>query len=219
MSKFLYEFARVLMRNFVRIGYRVRCEGRENVPDEGGYLFISNHRSMMDAIFIGLLTPKSRFCFLAKQELFRNRFFGRLIQKLGAVAVDRGAGDISPLEELCQRLRNGENCLIFPEGTRSKDGKLGRFKSGAALIAAQTGVPVVPVGISYKGRLHFRSRVLLRVGPAFRIPQTEAANPSIAVLKAVRQEMTANVTALLPPPEDAQTEPQNASDQKGDLIS
>ena len=201
----LYRFAATVMRILMPICYKIRLEGKENLPTEGGYLFISNHRSMADVLIIGMQNHKTQFCVLAKQELFANGFFGRLIKKLGAIAIDRGSGDISPLDELAERLRNGENALIFPEGTRSKDGKMLRFKTGAALIALQTGVPIIPVGIDIKGELHFRSRVTVRYGPAFHVPVSDVTEglPSSALLKAARKEMTQNVAALLPPPEEA----------------
>lgn len=218
MSKAFYRFSVHVMQIVMPLWYKIRREGTENLPQEGGYLFISNHRSMADAILIPLLCPKKRFFILAKQELFSHGTVGWLLKNLGAVAVDRGAGDLSPLQELSDRLREGENALIFPEGTRSKDGRLGRFKSGAALIAAQTGVPVVPVGISFKGtKLHFRSRITLRIGEPFTIQQTTMENPSVAVLKSVRQEMAQHVCALLP--EEAQPAKKISSEQKGDLHS
>lgn len=198
-----YKFALGVMRFIMPLWYRVDTEGLENVPDEGGYLFISNHRSMADPILIGVQNPETQFCFLAKQELFSDGLVGWLLKKLGAVAVDRGTGDISPLEEIAARLEEGENALIFPEGTRSKDGKLGRFKTGAALIAAQTGVPIVPVSIYFEDELHFRSTIYVRYGAPFEIPQTDANDPSAAVLKQIRQEMTKQVSALLELSENA----------------
>jgi len=199
-----YKFASIVMRILMPICYKIKVEGRENLPEEGGYLFVSNHRSMVDVLIIGIQTPKTPFCILAKQELFENRFFGKLIGKLGAIAIDRGSGDISPLAELADRLEQGENALVFPEGTRSKDGKLLRFKTGAALIALQTGVPIVPVGIYFKGKLHFRSRITVRFGEVFQVPkiETDGALPPTAVMRDMRKEMTQRVTALLPQPEE-----------------
>ena len=153
---------------------------------------------MADPILIGVQNPQAQFCFLAKQELFSDGFVGWLLKNLGAIAIDRGTGDTDPLEEVEFRLQNGQNALIFPEGTRSKDGTLGKFKTGAALIAAQTGVPIIPVGILFDDdELHFRSTIHIRYGEPFRIPQTDRKNPSPAILKQVRQEMTKNVSALL----------------------
>ena len=193
-----YKFAMTVMRLIMPLWYKIEAEGLENLPDESGYLFVSNHRSMADPILIGVQNPDTQFCFLAKQELFSSGFIGWLLKKLGAVAIDRGAGDITALEEIEFRLQNGENALIFPEGTRSKDGKLGHFKTGAALIAAQTGVPVVPVAISFDDEsLHFRSRIYIRYGAPFEIPRIDPADPSPVILKQIRQKMTNNVSALL----------------------
>ncbi|MBR3046509.1 MAG: 1-acyl-sn-glycerol-3-phosphate acyltransferase [Oscillospiraceae bacterium] len=197
MSGF-YKFAIGVMRLVMPIWYKIDADGLEYLPEEGGYLFVSNHRSMADPILIGIQNPAAQFCFLAKQELFEDGFIGWLLKKLGAIAIDRGTGDTDPLEEIIFRLQNGDNALIFPEGTRSKDGTLGKFKTGAALIAAQTNVPVVPVGIYFDDdELHFRSTIHIRYGEPFRIPQTDPKNPSPAVLKQIRREMTENVSALL----------------------
>ena len=214
MSAF-YRFALGLVRIGMPIWYRIKVEGKENLPKEGGYLFVSNHRSNADPVLVGMQSKK-QFCFLAKQELFQHGIAGWLLRKLGAIAIDRGTGDLSPLQELAQRLENGENALIFPEGTRSKDGSLLRFKTGAALLAAQTGVPVVPVGISFSGKLHFRSRITVRFGAPFQIPQMDQDNISAAVLKQIRQSMTQNVAALLPPPEPA---PSDNAGEKGEIQS
>ncbi|MBR6419793.1 MAG: 1-acyl-sn-glycerol-3-phosphate acyltransferase [Oscillospiraceae bacterium] len=213
--KGFYKFAIRLMSFLMPLCYRIEVKGREQLPKEGGYLFVSNHRSNADPILIGIQNPETQFCFLAKQELFSQGFIGWLLKKLGAVAIDRGAGDVSALEELETRLRAGENALIFPEGTRSKDGKLMHFKTGAALIAAQTGVPVVPVGISFDGQLHFRSRILVTYGAPFSIPQTDPENPSGAVLKQIRQEMSRNVAALLPMQTESQVQEDKPA-QKGE---
>lgn len=203
-----YKFASVVMRILMSICYKIKVEGRENLPENGGHLFISNHRSMVDVVIIGIQTPKTPFCILAKQELFENKFFGKIIGSLGAIAIDRGSGDISPLTELADRLEQGENALVFPEGTRSKDGKLLRFKSGAMLIALQTGVPIVPVGIYFKGKLHFRSRITVRFGEVFQVPkiETDGALPPTTVMRDLRKEMTQKVTALLPQPEETDSQ-------------
>lgn len=192
-----YKFAISVLRLVMPLWYKLETEGLENVPEGSGYLFVSNHRSNADPILIGVQNPETQFCFLAKQELFSDGLIGWLLRKLGAVAVDRGAGDMTALEEIEFRLQNGQNALIFPEGTRSKDGKLGHFKTGAALIASQTGVPVVPVAISFDDELHFRSRIRISYGKPFDIPKTTAADPEPAVLKQVRKDMTEHVSALL----------------------
>ena len=132
--------------------YHVKVEGRENLPS-GSYVIASNHRSYADPPLIAVTSGCSKFSFVAKAELFRNPLFGWLIRKLGAFPVSR-----------VSKIKDGRRLVIFPEGTRSKTGKVGKGKTGVALIAARAGVPVVPAGIVYNGKLRFRSRVTVRYG-------------------------------------------------------
>ena len=204
----LYRFALGVVRLVYPRWYRIETHGKEYLPqdDAGGCLFVSNHRSMADAVLIGMSSPRRQFCFLAKQELFEKRFVGWFLKKLGAIAVDRGAGDMSPIEELKGRLKNGDHALIFPEGTRSKDGTLGRFKTGAALIAAQTGVPVIPVGISFEGKLHFRSKITVSYGAPILLEAETPGDPRPAELKIMKQTMTKAVSGLLPMQAEAESD-------------
>lgn len=218
MSGF-YKFAVGVMRLLMPLCFRMEAKGRENVPKEGGYLFISNHRSNADPIIIGIQNHKTQFCFLAKQELFQQGFAGWILRNLGAIAIDRGSGDLSPLDELKGQLQSGSNALIFPEGTRSKDGKLLRFKTGAALLAAQTGIPIVPVAISFEGKLHFRSKITVSYGAPFTVPHSAPDEmPAPGVLKQIRKEMTEHVAALLPPAEDVK-QIKDRSEKEGDSAS
>ncbi len=194
-----YRFALGVVRVVFPLWYHIDIQGKENIPQDGGYLFISNHRSLADPVLIGMQTKKIQFSFLAKQELFAKPMLSRLFTKLGAIAVDRGAGDLSPIEELKIRLNNGHNALIFPEGTRSKDGTLGKFKTGAALLAAQTGVPVVPAAITFEGKLHFRSKIVVSFGKPFEVSVSTPDDPQPKELKSVKLEMTKAVSDLLPP--------------------
>ncbi len=84
-----YKFAMTVMRLVMPLWYKIDADGMEYLPEEGGYLFVSNHRSMADPILIGVQNPKTQFCFLAKQELFSDGFIGWLLKNLGAVAIGR----------------------------------------------------------------------------------------------------------------------------------
>ena len=194
-----YRFALGVVRVVFPLWYRIEVKGKEHLPAQGGFLFISNHRSMADAVLIGIQSRKTQFAFLAKQELFEKPLLSGIFKKLGAIAVDRGAGDLSPIEELKNRLRDGQNALIFPEGTRSKDGTLGRFKTGAALLAAQTGVPVIPAAISFDGKLHFRSKILVTFGAPIAVSVENPDDPQPKELKTIKLAMTKAVSDLLPP--------------------
>lgn len=199
MTKF-YRFALAVMRPIMHLCFSIKTIGRENLPDGGGYLFVSNHRSYADPILIPMLERKTAFCFIAKQELFKNAFFKKIITALGAIAIDRGTCDLSPLDELTQRLKEGKNGLIFPEGTRSKDGKLGRFKSGAAYIVAQTGADVVPVSVQFQNKLRFRSRITVTFGAPIHLLDAPLSEPNPRELRRIKTEMHAAVAALLPAP-------------------
>ena len=133
-----YSFLRNCARLFYIIVYHIHVIGGENIPKEkGGYIIASNHVSNNDPPVVGI-TFKGKYTFMAKEELFEiNPIFSWLISKLGAFPVRRGAKDNTAIEKALESLGEGRIFVIFPEGTRSKDGTLGRAKSGVTLIAAQ----------------------------------------------------------------------------------
>ncbi len=159
-----YSFLRNCARLFYIIVYHIVVIGKENIPDQkGGYIIASNHVSNNDPPVVGI-TFRGKYTFMAKQELFEKNFlFTWLIKCLGAFPVKRGAKDNTAIERALESLEKGRIFVIFPEGTRSKDGKLGHAKSGVTLIAAQAKVPVVPVYIRY-GRKKFRRNIYISIG-------------------------------------------------------
>ncbi|MGN0699834.1 MAG: lysophospholipid acyltransferase family protein [Oscillospiraceae bacterium] len=158
-----YSIARELVRFIYHIVFHITLVGKENIPAEkGGFIIASNHVSNNDPPVIGIMF-RGKYSFMAKEELFKNKLFAWLIRRLGAFPVKRGAGDGSAIQNALKSLENGRIFVIFPEGTRSKDGELGRAKSGVTLIAAQAKVPVVPVFIKY-GRKKFRRNIVVSVG-------------------------------------------------------
>ena len=181
---------------FVRIAFHIwfnlHFEGREHIKRGKNYIFVSNHRSYADPVLIAL-TRYKRFRFMAKKELFEgNQAFAALIRWLGAFPVERGSGDMSVIETAVQSIQDGKNLLIFPEGTRSKDGHVGRGKSGVALVAARAHADIIPVGINFEGeKLHFRSKIIVRVGepiPASSLPSTEGLDER-TLLKTLRTDI------------------------------
>ncbi len=159
----MYYVVVFLVRIAMHIWFNLKIEGRENIPKGRTFVYASNHRSYADPVLV-TLAGRGRFSFMAKSELFENKLFGGLIRYLGAFPVERGKGDTAAIDRAVANVQNGTNLLIFPEGTRSKDGKVGRGKTGVALVAARAGADVVPVGIQFEGKLHFRSKVTVRVG-------------------------------------------------------
>lgn len=125
----------------------LRVVGREHIPDYP-VIVASNHASNIDPPLIGGIFPR-RLRYLAKESLFRNPVLGFLISALGAIPVSREdsqrAGAV--LKLLLDRLNEGESILLFPEGTRSRDGKLQPLEGGVAFLSVKSGVPILPVYI------------------------------------------------------------------------
>ena len=146
----MYLFVRKLLSIFFHIKYKINVINEDNIPDlKGGYIIAANHQSYTDPPLIAAVI-RGKFSFMAKDELFhKNPFFTFIIKACGAFPVVRGAGDDAPLKTAMEKLKEGRIFVIFPEGTRSKDGTIGRVKSGIAVIAGQSGAPVLPVCIRY----------------------------------------------------------------------
>lgn len=142
-----YKFALAIVRFVLLFIFRVKTIGKENIPEDGGVIVAYNHKSYWDPVIAGATCPR-KLRFMAKEELFKNPLFGRLIKALGAFPISRGRGDIGAIKGSLKILKEGNTMLIFPEGRRSKDGTIGSAKPGVAAIAHRAKVPVVPACIS-----------------------------------------------------------------------
>ncbi len=133
--------------------FRIKVIGRENLIKDRGFILAPNHLSAIDPVFV--VTARlwgKRMLILGKEEIFKvNPVFSWMFRNVGVVPVQRGKGDTEVIDTAIEKVKNGQGLLIFPEGTRSKDGQLGRLKSGAFVIAAATGADMVPCRIIYKG--------------------------------------------------------------------
>jgi 1-acyl-sn-glycerol-3-phosphate acyltransferase len=137
---------------------RWRATGRENVPESGGLLLISNHLSFLDVFFLGI--PLQRpLNYVARSTLFVP-VLGTLIRSVGGFPIQREGMGASGMKETLRRLRKGGIVTLFPEGTRSADGDLGPLKPGIAVLVARAGVPVVPVGLAGTFEVWPRSQAL-----------------------------------------------------------
>lgn len=143
----LYGFAKGLFAIYFSLFNRVTVEGSENIPKDSGVIICPNHINWLDPILIGVYV-KRKVHFMAKAELFRNRIFAMILKGINAFPVKRGTGDISAIKTSFKIIKNGEALGIFPEGTRSRSGKLLPAEPGVALISVKTGAPVIPVRIS-----------------------------------------------------------------------
>ena len=157
----LYAICKPIAVVIMRLLFRLEAHGTEHLPATGPVLLVANHSSVLDPPLIGGSAPR-RLTFLAKAELFRVPVFGPLLRRLGAQPLRREGADPSALRAAQRVLRDGGALLVFPEGTRGAEGHLRPAKSGAALLAMQTGVPVVPVYVRGSGGAWPRGRRLPR---------------------------------------------------------
>ncbi len=137
-----------MLRPLLRLRFQPRVSGREHVPEAGPVLLASNHLSGLDTILIPSFSPRT-VQFLAKSSLFASRIGGWFFRQIGAIPVHREASSAaqSALDAGRDVLAAGKVFAVFPEGSRSRDGRLYRGRSGAAWLALETGAAVVPVGL------------------------------------------------------------------------
>jgi len=141
-----YTTTKLTLGTFLRIMFRPRYLDRDKIPVEGPLIIAANHLSHIDPAFI-MTAVKRPVSYLSKKEHFDSRLRRLVFKQVGVIPVDREAGGAEGLEEAMEILKNDGAIGIFPEGTRSKDGKLGQGKTGVARLAAMTGAAVVPVAI------------------------------------------------------------------------
>jgi 1-acyl-sn-glycerol-3-phosphate acyltransferase len=182
-----------------KLFYNLKYEGLENIDNSKPHIYASNHRSYADPVLI-TLPVRNKFAYMAKEELFeQNIFFTAIIKTMGAFPVVRGKGDMAVIDTSIERLNSGRNLVIFPEGTRSKDGKVGKGKTGVALIASKSNYDVIPVGIIFEGeKLHFRSKVTVKYGKP--IKASEIAMPTEYTakdLKPIKHKIMSAITELV----------------------
>ncbi|MDD6877415.1 MAG: lysophospholipid acyltransferase family protein [Clostridiaceae bacterium] len=158
-----YRIARMICQVFFTITHHgVTARHAERLP-EGAALLCPNHTSIRDPIYVAVACgSRVKLRFMAKIELFRFRPLGALIRSLGAFPVRRGEADLDAIRESLRILKEGGKLLVFPEGTRVTEGKDVEAKAGAAMLAARSGAPMVPVYIE-NGRSWFR-RVTVTFG-------------------------------------------------------
>ncbi len=140
-----YNLTKGLLILLCRTYLRLRAFGRENVPRKGPFLIACNHASFLDPILAGTAAPRV-LCYLARASLFRPPLKW-LIERLFAYPLSRGESDPGAFKVVQRLLEQGHGVLLFPEGTRTRDGHLQHFRGGIGLLAHRCQVPVIPVYI------------------------------------------------------------------------
>lgn len=163
--KYLYHFIHIPLYVVAKLLFNYRTIGVDHVPKKGSAILASNHASYIDPHFVGLGILR-RINYLAKKELFSNALISYFLKNLcRALPVDREHIDRATLRSIYQLLRSDEILLMFPEGTRTYDGKLMEPKSGIGMIAYNTKVPVIPVYVRGSFNIYPRNAKLIRPNP------------------------------------------------------
>lgn len=151
------------IRMFLRIYFNLDIKNVDRFEKlKTGCVITPNHISAWETVIVPANTKRVMYM-MAKEEIFKNKFFGFILKHLKAFPIGRGKGDVAAVKNSIDLLKEGNSICMFPQGTRAKDGKL-KFKTGASMIATSAKVPVIPVGIYPHGNYKFRSKVTVVFG-------------------------------------------------------
>ena len=200
-----YWIVKLLLTPILRIGYRIRVEGREHLPKHGPVILASNHRSFLDSIFIPLIVHR-RVTFVAKAEYFDDPKTAWFFRAVGQIPIRREGGSASEgaLAAATDVLESGGVFGIYPEGTRTRDGLLHKGKTGVARLALATGAPIVPVGMIGTDECQptdaklprlFR-KVTIRFGPPLSVGHYQDRSDDRLVLRQITDELMFEIGEL-----------------------
>lgn len=170
-----------------RFAINLVIKGEENIPAEGPVLYVANHQGYGDIPVCAAALNKIQFAFIAKEDLMRIPVFGKWIERIRSISLDRGdaRASLKAIEEAILLIKRGYSMLIFPEGTRSKGGPVQEFKRGSLRLATKPGIPVVPITIDgtfriYEetGRVRKGQTVILTIHPMIKTAGMEKSRQS-----------------------------------------
>ena len=199
----LYCIGKVIVRAFFRLFTRLQVKGKENVPPEGALLVVSNHLNFNDPPLLGASLGR-QVVFMAKEELFRFRPLAYFLSSLGSFPVHRGRLDREALYQADQVLAQGSALVMFPEGMRSKNGRLQSAFRGSTLIALRSGAQILPVGIAGTEKIKGitwllrRPRITVNIGQPFYLPPVSDKLTRAEIDKLTHSTME-RIAQLLPP--------------------
>ena len=195
-----------ILRSLFNILFSWKVEGRENIPLNGPLILITNHVNLFDPFFLLFRSPRW-INFMAKEELFRSPFLRPWLRWAGSLPIRRGGKIIDKqkmLKSARYALEKGLILGMFPEGGRSRDGKLRKGKPGSAVIASKTNVPILPVGIVGTDKitgiswLWKRPGIIINIGKPFKLPPNYS-KMSRSQMQLLTTQIMREIAALLPP--------------------
>ena len=146
LQKAWYWFWQRMALFALSILFRLRVYGRDPSLAKGGLLIVSNHQSYLDPLLLGVGMPR-QIKYMARRTLFRNPVFAWLIRSLNAVPISREGRDTGAMREAIRLLSEGAALVMFPEGTRTRDGEVGAVRGGMSVIAGRAGTPILPAAL------------------------------------------------------------------------
>ncbi|OIO33097.1 MAG: hypothetical protein AUJ70_03920 [Candidatus Omnitrophica bacterium CG1_02_40_15] len=139
----IYFISRNILKLLFKIFFRLEIIGAENCPKNGPLIIAPNHESFLDPLIAGFAVPRA-LNFMARDTLFKNKIFGKILISVNAFPLRRKGADLGAMRLAIDKLRQAKAVLIFPEGTRSKDGSFGSPRAGIGFLAASSGASILP---------------------------------------------------------------------------
>ncbi len=194
MSGF-YKTVRAILKPIIKVLFPIEIIGTDNLIENGSFMVCCNHQSFWDVVFLIVACP-FQINFMAKKELFTNKILGYIFKKMGAFPINRSTGDVNAFKKAYEILENGGVLGIFPEGTRNDFGVPGKAKAGAAMLAIDTKVNILPVAIRYSKRPILFKKVSVRIGKVISAITTKEAGVSKREIRRVTGLIMENITHL-----------------------
>lgn len=193
MNRF-YKTVVTLFSPLIRFLFRIEAKGLEHVAEGKSLVLCPNHSSGWDPIVLcAVLPPNFRMRMMAKKELMENPILRWLIEKLGGFGVDRGGADLAAVKLSIKTLKDGDNLLVFPEGTRVEKEGDERAKGGVVMIAMRADAKLVPVSLGGKKKLFCKTRIVF--GEPY-LPETASKRPTAEELQSCADEVLRRAYAL-----------------------
>ena len=195
-QKLIYKLvSQIIILPVYKLIFRGKLIGRENIPQKGSFIMVSNHGSLLDPPLLGHAIGRN-ISFMAKSELFRIPLLGFIIKSCGAYPVKRGIVDKTTIKIACEKLSNNNSIGIFIDGTRQKDGRVNNPKQGAAALAFKNQKLLLPVAIINSHKLvRFRfcvpifSKIVIKVGNPINPPKSSSKDDLVIVTKYLQENI------------------------------
>jgi 1-acyl-sn-glycerol-3-phosphate acyltransferase len=206
-----YRFCRFLYRVYFRVYHRGRVLHADRVPDTGAFILAGNHISFLDPPLFGQAIRRGAH-YMARDTLFENPVMGRILRSWNVEPIARGKGDVGAFKTIMRLLREQKAVMMFPEGTRGREGSLQAARPGLGMIAARTHVPIVPMRITGSGnamprgaKLPRPARITIAFGEPFLYPlpadmKSLSTDQQRDLYQAIGDEVMRRIAAL--PPDD-----------------